>query len=295
MTYVELINRFWQKDLEYSFSSIEVALYVRLLDRCNKLGWKSPFNLSVERLMAQMGLRTKKPFDTARKKLRDAGLLDFANGNGRGCTTEYTIIGVGTSKQSVTKRTPKRGNKFTSLYGEVSESLSGSVSGLVHKTKTRQDKEEANASRASCQSEKKNNNQTDKSSHFSDDGHLHSDDIKVFISGLAGLWHISEDKHVLNWAKLSEFVQNIADQGRLMELQEQFKGYRDYFLYAELSPHKIGKYTGDPNSEPPYSDGTWCDCDWPAKALQRKPRTANILLAAPVRASASPLKNKDWD
>ncbi len=107
MSYIDLINQFWQKDLEYSFSSTEVDVYFRLLDRCNKLGWKSPFNLSVEKLMAQMGLRTKKPLDTARKHLREAGLLEFKNGNGRGLTTEYTLTGVGDTPE----RVPERGNK----------------------------------------------------------------------------------------------------------------------------------------------------------------------------------------
>ena len=146
MTYLDLINQFWQKDLEFSFTSTEVDVYFRLLDRCNRLGWKSPFNLSVDLFMAQLKLRTKKPFDTARKALREAGLIDFKNGNGRGCTTEYTIIGAG----SDLKTAPERGNKNTPLSGPLSATLSGDVSGgvsgLLHKSKTRLDKEEANAS-----------------------------------------------------------------------------------------------------------------------------------------------------
>jgi hypothetical protein len=142
MTYLDLINQFWQKDLEYSFSSTEVDVYFRLLDRCNKLGWKSPFNLSVERLMAQMGMRTKKPLDTARKRLREAGLLEFKNGSGRGLTTEYTLIGVGTSFE----RVPERGNKNIPLSGTLSEPLSGALSGLLHKSKIKSKKKESNDS-----------------------------------------------------------------------------------------------------------------------------------------------------
>lgn len=140
MTYLELINQFWQKDLEYAFTSTEVDVYFRLLDRCNKLGWKSPFNLAIEKLMSQMGLRTKKPLDTARKKLREAGLLEFKNGNGRGFTTEYTIIGVGGTLHEA----PERGNKNIPLsgplLGTLSGTLSGGVSGLLHKKKIKNKK-----------------------------------------------------------------------------------------------------------------------------------------------------------
>jgi hypothetical protein len=145
MTYIDLINQFWQKDLEYSFSSTEVDVYFRLLDHCNKLGWKSPFNLSVEKLMAQMGLHTKKPLDTARKRLRDAGLLDFENGNGRGCTTKYALAGVATTLE----RVPERGNKNTPLLGTLSVQFrdsSGADSGLLHKSKIKSKTKEATAS-----------------------------------------------------------------------------------------------------------------------------------------------------
>lgn len=149
MTYLDLINQFWQKDLEFSFTSTEVDVYFRLLDRCNRLGWKSPFNFSADQFMAQLKLRTKKPFDTARKTLRDAGLIEFKNGNGRGCTTEYTIIGAGSEPKPSDKRGKKNIPLSAPLSGRVSGPVSGVVSGLVHKTKTRLDKEEANASGAS--------------------------------------------------------------------------------------------------------------------------------------------------
>jgi hypothetical protein len=145
MTYLDLINQFWQKDLEYSFSSTEVDVYFRLLDHCNKLGWKSPFNLSVEKLMAQMGLHTKKPLDTARKRLRDTGLLNFENGNGRGCTNKYVLTGVAVTLE----RVPERGNKNTPLSGTLSVQFQDSFgieSGSLHKSKIKSNTKEADAS-----------------------------------------------------------------------------------------------------------------------------------------------------
>ena len=106
MSYLDYINNFWQKDLEFSFTAEEVNLYFRLLKHANALGWKPQFNLSVEKLMAEAGMKTKRPFDTARKGLREAGLLDFKNGNGRGCTTEYQLTGAETPPERDAKNAP---------------------------------------------------------------------------------------------------------------------------------------------------------------------------------------------
>lgn len=141
MTYLDYINNFWQKDLELSFTADEVNIYFRLLKHANALGWKPRFNLSVEKLMAEVSMKTKKPFDTARKGLRDAGLLEFKNGNGRGCTTEYQLIGA--------ERVPERDMKNTPLSGTLSDplsgTLSGEVSGLLHKTKIKNKNKGASA------------------------------------------------------------------------------------------------------------------------------------------------------
>jgi len=107
MTYLDLINQFWQKDLEFSFTADEVNLYFRLLKHANLLRWQKPrFNMAVDKLMLEVGIKTKRPFDTARKGLRDAGLIDFVNGNGRGCTTEYHIIGTEIQLERDAKNTP---------------------------------------------------------------------------------------------------------------------------------------------------------------------------------------------
>ncbi|MGI4862610.1 MAG: hypothetical protein ACRYFZ_01715 [Janthinobacterium lividum] len=134
MTYLELINNFWQKDLEFFFSADEVNLYFRLLKHANQLSWKPAFNLSVDRLMLEVGIKTKRPFDSARKVLRDAGLIEFINGNGRGCTTEYQIIGAETLAE--------RGAKNDTLSAHLSDTLSATIprrerneNVLLHKTK----------------------------------------------------------------------------------------------------------------------------------------------------------------
>lgn len=92
MNLVAQFNFFWQKHPEYAFKPLEMAVYSYLLNICNGLGRKNPFNLSKERLMFEMGLSTEKPLDTARIRLREAGLIEFEKGNGRGKTTLYTLL-----------------------------------------------------------------------------------------------------------------------------------------------------------------------------------------------------------
>ena len=58
MNYLSLINQFWAKDLEHSFTPNDIAVYFRLLERCNALGWKNPFNFSVDELLMKLRLKT---------------------------------------------------------------------------------------------------------------------------------------------------------------------------------------------------------------------------------------------
>lgn len=84
-------------DLEYSFTPLEVTIYFRLMERCNTLAWKNPFGFACDELRAKVKCKnaeSKKPFDTARNRLKQAGLIDYVNGGGRGYVTKYTIKGV---------------------------------------------------------------------------------------------------------------------------------------------------------------------------------------------------------
>jgi hypothetical protein len=106
MNYIELLNRFEELDLEYSFSPLEIAIYTRLLWKCNRLKWKNPFVFGCDELRAKVRTTNKDgktAFDTARNKLKQAGLIDYWNGNGRGNYTRYEVKGV---EKGHTKSTP---------------------------------------------------------------------------------------------------------------------------------------------------------------------------------------------
>jgi len=90
MNYIEIINNFWKVDEEYSFTPNEVAVFFRLLNKCNSVSWKNPFNFLSDRLMLDVKCK-KDAFDTARNRLKQSGVIDYRNGNGRGLATIYEI------------------------------------------------------------------------------------------------------------------------------------------------------------------------------------------------------------
>jgi len=84
MNYIELINQFWQCDIEHSFNGSETRLYFYLLHTCNSLRWKNPFTHSDAHLAAVSGMSVN-TLKTARNRLKQAGLLEFTPGSqGRG-------------------------------------------------------------------------------------------------------------------------------------------------------------------------------------------------------------------
>lgn len=104
MNYIDLINNFWELDAEIHFSDKEIALYFHLLNTCNRLTWKNPFGQSNAMMIARFGWG-KSSFDSAKKKLKDVGLIDFKPGDGRGNVYTYWIRGIKVTKKVSRKRT----------------------------------------------------------------------------------------------------------------------------------------------------------------------------------------------
>jgi hypothetical protein len=93
MNQLELINRFWEKDSEYHFSDRETALYFYLVNVCNTGKGRNPFGLPNNMTRAKFGWG-KTSFDRTRGRLREAGLIDFHQGLGRGNISKYIIKDV---------------------------------------------------------------------------------------------------------------------------------------------------------------------------------------------------------
>ena len=124
MNYIELINSFWRLDEETHFSDREIALYFHLLNTCNRLSWKNPFGQSNAMMVARFGWG-KSAFDSAKKKLKDVGLIDFRPGDGRGNVYTYWICGIKVSKKVSQKHT---------LSPHLSDTLSRTLSGTKPET-----------------------------------------------------------------------------------------------------------------------------------------------------------------
>lgn len=92
MTYIELLNRFWDFYRVKKFSDIDTAIYFYLLNECNIRRWLNPFELQTRNLEVSLQI-TRKTIGEARNRLKQRGVIDFIEANGRGPTT-YLIDGA---------------------------------------------------------------------------------------------------------------------------------------------------------------------------------------------------------
>ena len=88
MNYIELINRYWQEVETKGWTPVETNIYFRLLDICNKLGWRNPFTLSNPRAVALMAV-TENTLAAGRDKLAMKGLIGFRKGSRRSDSPTY--------------------------------------------------------------------------------------------------------------------------------------------------------------------------------------------------------------
>lgn len=92
MTYIELINRFWDAYRVKKFPDIDTAIYFFLLNECNVRRWLNPFELQTRNVEIYLGV-SRKTIGEARNRLKQRGVIDFVEAQGRGPTT-YLIDGA---------------------------------------------------------------------------------------------------------------------------------------------------------------------------------------------------------
>lgn len=100
MTYIELINRFWELDDSWQFSCCETRLYFYLLKTANRLGWENNWTRSDTKVSSDVGVSAK-VFKTARNRLVQANLIECKQGNGRGNKSTYSIKGIQKGMQNI--------------------------------------------------------------------------------------------------------------------------------------------------------------------------------------------------
>ena len=116
MTYIELVNRFWELNQVKTFSSIEVAVYFSLLNECNIRRWLNPFELRTRYLEYCFEI-SRKSIGEARNRLKQRNLIDFIEGKGKRPSL-YLIKGAKvTNKELVVTFNVSTGNNKSNNIG----------------------------------------------------------------------------------------------------------------------------------------------------------------------------------
>lgn len=88
--FIELVNRFWVVNIEYSFGTSDMALFFALHHFCNQIGWRRQFACSNRQIMNLIQI-SDKTLISARKRLMDAGLITFTPGNAKRQKSLYSF------------------------------------------------------------------------------------------------------------------------------------------------------------------------------------------------------------
>lgn len=119
MNYIQLMNIFWKLNKEVSFSVYEIALYLKLLDTCNSLGWKNPFGQANGNICGELGM-SEPTLIKARLVLKEYGFIEFTPGKKKKHQTGYLMC----NEEEIIKKFSKTFSRTFS--SEFSSSLSGS-------------------------------------------------------------------------------------------------------------------------------------------------------------------------
>ena len=96
MTYIDLINAFWDSAIINPVSPGQIALYFALLNLCNKNYWSEWFPASSQLLCVLTGL-SKSGVLKARKELQERGLLEWEQQGTR--ATSYRLTDVNRNQE----------------------------------------------------------------------------------------------------------------------------------------------------------------------------------------------------
>ena len=93
MTYIELINAFWDKRAVYPLTSYEADFYMYLLKECNSRKWLNPFKLPTQIIERDLNLN-RRTICEIRNKLQMNGYISFAPSTKRGEIAEYEVLDI---------------------------------------------------------------------------------------------------------------------------------------------------------------------------------------------------------
>lgn len=110
MTYIDLINDFWQEFEDEAMKPIDALLYLYLLKVCNSKAWENPFVLSNKKIRLCLEI-TDKVIIESRSRLVERGLIEVTKGERNSASPIYKLLRFYFPHES------KNGNKKGSKKG----------------------------------------------------------------------------------------------------------------------------------------------------------------------------------
>ena len=104
MTYIDLINDFWQEFEDEALRPNDALLYFYLLKVCNSKGWENPFELANKRVRLCLEI-TDKAIIESRDRLVERGLIEVTKGERNRVPPTYKLLRFCFPQES------KKGNK----------------------------------------------------------------------------------------------------------------------------------------------------------------------------------------
>lgn len=139
MSYIDQINSFHNWLIGNQISSSARLLWYSLLHYCNRLGWKSDFNVAMSALELDTGL-SRQSIIRARNALQQAGLIDVVNRKGSQSTVYHLNLFV---FQIGTQTDTQAGHK-----ADTNRTPSDTQADTIHKTRQDKTKTRGNAAAA---------------------------------------------------------------------------------------------------------------------------------------------------
>lgn len=127
MTYIELINDFWQEFEDEAMKPNDALLYLYLLKVCNSKGWENPFELSNKRIRLCLEV-TDKAIIESRERLVERGLIEVTKGERNRIAPTYKLLRFYFPSES--KKGSKRASKKESKNATTTQQ-NGSKTGNI--------------------------------------------------------------------------------------------------------------------------------------------------------------------
>ena len=126
MTYIDLINSFWDLATTNPLSTGQVSLYFALLHVCNRSYWTEWFSAPNQVLSVLTGL-SRSGIQKVRNELKQKGLIDFRERGTK--ATSYKLTMLNSNQDSVQESVQT--SVFISNSGQVSSQIGNQVSSQI--------------------------------------------------------------------------------------------------------------------------------------------------------------------